>query len=73
MQDYLGELHDNDLWIENLSRRLNKKKKRRRTDFWLLSKFTKRRTKNYRAALRLWSKMAKNKFLQRLEEVLQTD
>lgn len=73
MQDYLGELHDNDLWIVNLSRRLNKKKKKQRTDFWLLSKFTKRRTKNYRAALCLWSKWQKNKFLPRLEEVLQTD
>ena len=74
LQTYLGELHDCDIWIESLSQHLNKKKiKKQRTDFWLLSKFTKNRTKNYRAALRLWSKWQKNKFIERLQEVLQTD
>lgn len=74
MQTYLGELHDCDIWIENLSQRLSKEKgDKQHTDFWLLSKFTKNRTKNYRAALRLWSKWQKNKFMKRLQEVLEAN
>ncbi len=74
MQTYLGELHDCDIWMENLSRRLNKKTvKKSRADFWLLSKFTKSRIKNYRAAIRLWGKWQKNKFIKKLRAVLQTD
>lgn len=71
MQTYLGELHDRDIWIENLSRRLNKKQgKKRSADFWLLSRFSKERTKNYRAALRLWSNWEKDKFIKKLQAVL---
>lgn len=74
MQTYLGELHDSDIWIENLSQRLSKKPdKKENADFWLLSKFTKKRTQNYRAALRLWSKWQRNNFLKRLQDVLQKD
>lgn len=74
MQNFLGELHDCDIWIENLSQRLLKEKgDKQRADFWLLSKFVKKRTKNYRAALRLWSKWQKNRFMKRLQEVLETD
>jgi CHAD domain-containing protein len=71
MQTFLGELHDRDIWIDNLSRRLNKKKgKKQHGDFWLLSRFVKERTKNYRAALRLWDKWQKNNFIEKLLTVL---
>jgi CHAD domain-containing protein len=74
MQTHLGELHDRDLWIEKLSRRLNKSKgKNRRADFWLLSRFVKERTKHYRAALRLWSKWQKHDFIENLQAVLELD
>jgi CHAD domain-containing protein len=72
MQTFLGELHDRDIWIEKLSRRLNKKHDNKRSaDLWLLSRFSKERTKNYRAALRLWSKWQKNKFVKKLQAVLE--
>lgn len=72
MQNFLGEVHDCDIWIENLSQRLEKEKgEKLRADFWLLSKFTKKRTKNYLAALHLWSKWEKNKFMKRLQNVLE--
>jgi len=71
MQTALGELHDSDIWIENLSRRLSKEKgKKRSADFWLLSKFIRNRTKHYRVALRLWSRWQKTKFIKRLRLVL---
>lgn len=70
MQTFLGELHDCDIWIKNLAERLSKEEKQH-TDFWLLSKFTKKRTKNYRAALHLWDKWEKNGFIKKLEEILQ--
>lgn len=71
MQTFLGEVHDCDIWIENLSQRLGKEKgEKLRADFWLLSKFTKKRTKNYLAALHLWSKWEKNKFMKHLQDVL---
>ena len=72
MQTHLGELHDRDLWIENLSRRLNKKNgKNRRAHFWLLSRFTKQRTKHYRAALALWDKWQRKDFIKNLRAVLE--
>jgi CHAD domain-containing protein len=74
MQTYLGELHDCDLWIENLHWQLSlEKRKRQTTNFWLMSRFTKQRTRNYRAALDLWSKWRKNKFVKRLQKVLETE
>ncbi len=74
MQAYLGELHDCDVWIKDLSRRLLKKQSRKpRTDLWLLARFTKDRTKNYRSAIRLWSEWRKDKFFRELRIVLQSD
>lgn len=71
MQTFLGEVHDCDIWIENLSQRLGKEKgEKLRADFWLLSRFTKKRTKNYRSALNLWSKWEKNKFMKHLQDIL---
>lgn len=74
MQTFLGELHDCDVWIENLKKRLGKAKdSKHQADFWLLSRFTKKRTKNYRSALRLWGKWRKNDFIKRLKAVLLTN
>lgn len=74
MQTFLGEVHDSDIWIENLSRRMRKSKdKPRRADLWLMSRFTSHRAKNYRAALALWGKWQKNDFFGKLRAVLKTD
>lgn len=73
MQTYLGELHDCDIWIEDLSRRLRKEKEKTQiADFWLLSRFTKKRTRNYCAALLLWKNWRKNKFVKRLKGLLES-
>jgi CHAD domain-containing protein len=72
MQTHLGELHDRDLWIEKLSRRLHKKNgKNRRARLWLLSRFTKNRTKHYRAALELWDEWQRKDFIKNLQTVLE--
>lgn len=74
LQTFLGELHDCDLWIEKLSRRLSKRQdKKNRADLWILSRFVKKRAKNYRAALRLWSRWQKNDFIKKLQAVLELD
>lgn len=77
MQSHLGELHDCDVWIENLSKLLTKRKNNfinkdeRQASIWLLSEFTKRRSKNYRAALKLWSEWQTSNFVQDLQTLLQ--
>lgn len=74
MQTFLGEVHDSDIWIENLSLRLRKSKdQQRRADLWLMSRFTHHRAKNYRAALALWSKWQKNDFFGKLLALLKTE
>jgi CHAD domain-containing protein len=64
MQGALGELHDYDIWIEDLGKKLNRRRKGkapadekpedRAAMIWLLSEFTKRRTKHFREALARW-------------------
>ena len=61
MQTSLGELHDCDVWIEDLGQRLKRTARRRKDDpdnareraaaIWLLRYFAKERTEHYRAAL----------------------
>ena len=70
MQTFLGELHDADVWIENVSKRLRKSETESPADLWLLSEFVKDRTKNYRGALDLWSKWKTERFVERLRELL---
>ncbi len=70
MQTFLGELHDADAWIENVSKRLRKTDGESPADLWLLSKFVKDRNKNYRGALELWSKWKTERFVERLRELL---
>jgi CHAD domain-containing protein len=77
MQSFLGEVHDTDVWIENLGERLRRgrandatKDGDRQTDAWLLSEFVKTRTKEYRSALELWSEWEANNFIDRLRAVI---
>lgn len=73
MQSFLGEVHDADVWINGLGERL-RSGARESEDFqtivWLLSEFVKERTKNYRAALRLWSEWQENDFIERMRAVI---
>ncbi len=62
MQTFLGEVHDCDIWIESLGKRLRRGQGKAAIDesdyqtfCWLLSEFVKRRNKEYRSALKLWS------------------
>lgn len=73
MQSFLGEVHDADVWIDGLGERLRRaapENGERRTDVWLLSEFVKERTKNYRAALKLWSDWQENDFVERMRAVI---
>src|SRR5207244_1905243 len=64
LQTSLGELHDCDVWIEDLGRRLRSAARRDRNEpdnirtraacTWLLRHFTKERTEHYRDALGRW-------------------
>ncbi|MEP6901845.1 MAG: CHAD domain-containing protein [Actinomycetota bacterium] len=74
MQSFLGEIHDADIWIEDLSERLCRNDANEiQANLWLLSEFVKDRTKNYRGALEFWSKWKNDRFIERLRTaVLQT-
>jgi len=76
MQSFLGEVHDCDIWIASLGNRLLDKangtaeKNEYKTNVWLLSEFVKERTKNYRAALKLWSEWKENDFVGKMRTVI---
>jgi CHAD domain-containing protein len=73
LQTSLGELHDCDVWIEDLGTRLKKIKKRhesdremmlRRTGYtWLLKHFAKVRNNHYQDALNRWQEWETEGFL----------
>jgi CHAD domain-containing protein len=70
MQTLLGDLHDCDEWIENLLVQLreeNLEKEKRETLIHLSFVFLERRTKNYTAALQLWSDWQAEYFLSGLK------
>lgn len=69
MQGFLGEIHDADVWLESLSKRLRKADENA-ANIWLLSEFIEKRTKNYRAALNLWSNWQKNDFINKMRAVI---
>jgi len=78
MQSFLGEVHDCDIWIESLGKRLQRGQKSVTTngsDYqtvgWLLSEFVKKRTKEYRSALKLWSEWEANHFAERMRLMIQ--
>lgn len=65
MQTALGELHDCDVWIESLGKRINNARKHKQDDhiaafIWLLSHFVKLRTKHLRQAYELWREWETN-------------
>ena len=65
MQTALGEVHDCDVWIESLGKRINLARKQKQDDqtsafIWLLSHFVKVRTKHLRQAYDLWREWEAN-------------
>lgn len=82
LQSSLGELHDCDLWIEHFGKRLARVKTKapeqatpqdeRDAMIWLLSHFTRLRTKHFRAALARWHEWETKDFCNRLTATLRT-
>ncbi len=79
MQSFLGEVHDCDVWIESLGERLARQRESATKDegdyqtaAWLLSEFVRKRTKEYRSALKLWSEWEASHFAERMQSVIQT-
>ncbi len=76
MQSFLGEVHDCDVWLDNLGARLRQRQNgaadgsQYNAAVWLLSEFVKTRTKNYRAALKLWSEWETTDFTERMQVVI---
>lgn len=75
LQSHLGEVHDCDTWIAYLSRDLKHDSSNRNLDrqtaAWLISEFLRRRTKEYRSALKLWNEWESIAFAERLREDIQ--
>jgi CHAD domain-containing protein len=74
MQTSLGELHDCDVWIEELGKKLLKSENENKNPatVWLLSHYTKTRTKHYRAALERWQNWVNDSFAERLIEAVES-
>jgi len=85
MQAALGELHDCDIWIEDLGARLDRHRDEaanadaeksaaqaqvRKAAVWLLHHFTKERGKHFRRALARWDKWETTGFFERLASFL---
>lgn len=80
LQTSLGELHDCDVWIEDLGRRLKRGAKQHAPDretflqraacAWLLKHFAKLRTEHYRDALERWEKWDAAGFLRSLRSLI---
>jgi CHAD domain-containing protein len=67
MQRFLGDLHDCDVWLENLKNDLLENKIDKSVGVWLLCAFTKRRAKSYVKALQLWYEWEKRGFIEKLK------
>ncbi len=70
MQGALGDLHDCDVWIENLGKSLAENRIEKKTGMWLLSEFTKRRGQSYRKAIMLRAEWIESDFWLNLQELL---
>jgi CHAD domain-containing protein len=83
LQTALGELHDCDVWIESLGRRLKQTARRnilvgqsaRLKDgaVWLVRHFSRERMEHYRDALALWHRWEADGLLQSLRLMLASD
>lgn len=82
LQSSLGEIHDCDLWIEHFGKRLGRERRKapeaatsqdeRDAMIWLLSHFSRFRTKHFRAALARWHEWEAKDFCNRLSATLRT-
>ena len=77
MQSFLGDVHDCDVWITQFRDLLKTRRWKSpaleptyAAAVWLLSEFTRKRTKAYRSALRLWTEMDRTEMPRRLRGVL---
>ncbi len=70
MQGFLGEVHDADVWLADLSKTLKNSKDENQANIWLLSEFVEKRTKNYRAALKLWSDWREHDFIEKFKAIV---
>jgi len=76
LQTSLGELHDCDMWIEDLGARLKKLSRTSQSDSdiartdsactWLMTHLAKERTQHYRDALQRWKQWESDEFLNRV-------
>jgi CHAD domain-containing protein len=83
MQTALGELHDCDIWIESLGRRLKQTARRniivgqsarlKEGAVWLLRHFSRERMEHYRDALALWRRWEADGLSQSLRLMLARD
>lgn len=67
MQTFLGELHDADVWIEQLSHFREEP-----AAAWLIAEFKQIREQNYRGAFVLWIEWRRARFLRKVERVIGT-
>jgi CHAD domain-containing protein len=79
LQTSLGELHDCDVWIAYLGKRLKRAASKDATDedmkvragyTWLLRHFSKQRTSHYRDALAQWQRWESKGFLEELKSTM---
>ena len=75
IQTALGELHDCDVWIESLGKKINNARKQKQEEhlaafIWLLSHFVKLRTKHLRQAYNLWREWETNDVSGQLRQAL---
>lgn len=75
IQTALGELHDCDVWIQNVGKQINRARKQQQEKqvaslVWLLSHFIKLRTKHMRRALDRWREWERHDSSGRLRQIL---
>jgi len=77
MQSHLGEIHDCDIWIENLGTDLehgatdwSTNGVERAAAVWLLSEFSRKRSAEYLAALGIWSDSEREDFVPRMRAAI---
>ena len=69
MQTFLGELHDCDIWIEDLGERLTGEPGDNERDaaVWLLPHFVRKQNKEYLSALEMWEGWRQNDLVSRIQ------